>query len=715
MWQSKKEVQVYMSTLGSTLWKRAKKKIHREFNAVFWPFLNKDVEDNRFLKEYLEKPFSSFDELVKFYGDEKRKPWSGFPDLDTSRKSLERIFSSEAIERIIKDADDICAGNLFLLGFNFIKNGEICWHYDPWSQKTFPLKYWSKIGYNTYDVSAEHFGDFMFPNEVGKHQYFSILGVAYCMTKDEKYAICFVEHLLSWIKANPHGVGVNYLLTLTVAQRLVSWVIAFNFFKDSLVFKERSFSVFMKSLYRQINFLYENMTIHWRPTNNFILAECLAISLVTKYFKEIKGAKQLERLSLNIFLEEMDKQVYQDGVSFEQSLGYQRFVIEIVLLMLLLYREEEDVYNRILQKLSGLLESLMNLMQPDGTIPLIGDVSTERMVVLGKSEFLDVRPYLSVGAVLLGRSDMKALSERFHEETYWYVGEEGYNIYKNLDISEPSYASRGFYDGGYFVMRSGWSKKDSHCVIDCGYVGLGEFGHGGHGHNDTLNITLSSLGSNFIIDSGTYIYEGSRAWRDYFRSTRAHNAVVVDGEEMGILGPGLFQIRAQPKPILYAWETNSEYDFFDGAHTGYQRLKDPVFHRRQILFIKPRFWLFRDVLYGKERHSLELFFHFSPMKVERYGRGYIAGFSNGPFLYVASLSNSVKLMDKIKEGWVSYRYGEKLEAPILSLSAETDLPVRITTLLYPVRFMEDFDEEKAILDAQKALNDFGHLFERLMV
>ena len=51
----------------------------------------------------------------------------------------------------------------------------------------------------------------------------------------------------------------------------------------------------------------------------------------------------------------------------------------------------------------------------------------------------------------------------------------------------------------------------------------------GHGHCDGLSFELSWHGHPVFVNSGTGQYQGQL--RSYFRSTKAHNTVVIDGEE----------------------------------------------------------------------------------------------------------------------------------------------------------------------------------------
>ncbi len=50
-----------------------------------------------------------------------------------------------------------------------------------------------------------------------------------------------------------------------------------------------------------------------------------------------------------------------------------------------------------------------------------------------------------------------------------------------------------------------------------------------HAHADALSVEVRHDGVDILADPGTYCYHGEPAWRDYFRSTAAHNTLEVAG------------------------------------------------------------------------------------------------------------------------------------------------------------------------------------------
>ncbi|UCD17185.1 MAG: alginate lyase family protein [Candidatus Zixiibacteriota bacterium] len=90
----------------------------------------------------------------------------------------------------------------------------------------------------------------------------------------------------------------------------------------------------------------------------------------------------------------------------------------------------------------------------------------------------------------------------------------------------------GYPDSGFFIFAS----KRIHMTI-CAAPN-GQNGLGGHAHNDKLSFELNLDGEDIVVDPGTYLYTPLVDWRNRFRSVRAHNTVVVAGQEQNRWTPG---------------------------------------------------------------------------------------------------------------------------------------------------------------------------------
>jgi hypothetical protein len=336
-----------------------------------------------------------------------------------------------------------------------------------------------------------------------------------------------------------------------------------------------------------------------------------------------------------------------------------------------------------------MLDFLLALRRPDGTVPEIGDADGGWLLPLAGRRPLDVRGIFSTAAALFGRADYAWAAGGPAPETLWMLGPEGLDAFDALCPAPPSaHASRLFPQGGYAVMRDTWQADGHVLVLDAGPLSSPL---SGHGHADLLSIQCSVFGQPYLVDPGTYAYTADPEWREFFRGTAAHSTVLVDGETQAAPA-GAFRWTAYPRARLRQWISTDSVDFADAEHDAYHHLSDPVTHRRRVLFVKPRYWVLVDDLDGAAEHRLELRFQFGPAEV-KLGEELSARARVGPgSALVVRPFATVPLTAEVRRGerrpiagWVSPDYGQRRPAPVLIYSAAARLPVRIVTVLLPMR------------------------------
>lgn len=581
--------------------------------------------------------------------------FGGFGDLERAVAEL-RSRWPETAQRIVEQADRICAGHFDLLGFKNVSFGDpIDWHFEPFSGKRVPLLHWSKLDYLDAGVA----GDKKIVWELNRHQYFMKLGQAYRLTGDERYARAFVDQLEAWMQANPPKLGINWASSLEVSFRSISWLWALYFFKEAL--PAETMKRALKFLYLNARHLESYLSTYFSP-NTHLTGEALGLFYLGTLLPEFNEAKRWQELGARILIDQIPVHVQRDGVYFEQSSYYHRYTTDFYLHFLILSRANAiTLPPTVTNALTSLLDHLLYITRPDGTTPFFGDDDGGRLVMLDARAPNDFRPSLATGAALFSRGDYKFVAGEAAEELLWLLGVEGLRDYDSLEAHEPENTSRAFPDGGYFVMRDGWTRDSNYLLFDCGPHGALNCGHA---HADALSFELAANGRAVLVDPGTYTYTGSQELRDWFRSSQAHNTVTLDGVSSSVPA-GAFTWAAIAPCRLRNWITTAQYDFVSGEQSNLTR---------SILFIKGKYWIIQDTILWTKRHA-DIYFHFDS--------------SINPCLQDGVISDDLTIQclgdgDWSEENqWVSHCYGQKEPAKTFKFSAVLQDGESVYSFLFP--------------------------------
>ena len=598
---------------------------------------------------------------------------------------LERMLESS--EQIISTASSICRGRFDLLGYRGLNFGDpVDWHLDPVSGRRAPVVHWSLID----SLDPAEAGDTKVIWELNRHQWLLPLGQAYRLTDDERYAEAFAGYVQEWMQANPVGLGINWVSSLEVAFRLISWCWALTLFDGSRALSSDMFAAMLAGIDAHARHVERYLSLYFSP-NTHLTGEALGLFYAGVLFPELRLASRWETLGARILVEQCKRQILADGVYFEQSTCYQRYTAEIYLHFLILAsRNGVAVPETVGNRLQQLLDFLIAVRHPDGSMPQIGDADGGWVLPLMPRAPDDLRGVISVAAAFFGRPDYAWAAGGLTPEVLWLLGASGAKVFEALAPTPPPIApSRLFPCGGYAVMRSRWEQDANQLIFDVGPLGCPI--SGAHGHADLLSIQCSVFGEPYLVDSGTYCYTPHPEWRDYFRSTAAHSTVRVGGHEQAV-PTGTFKWQVRPRARLVHWISTETFDFAAAEHDAYASLQSAVRHRRRVLFIKPRYWMVVDDLEGISEHSVELTFQFAPLEVtlepdlwaRARGMGghalLIRPFATVPLDVRVCMGEAAPI-----RGWVSPNYGQRTPAPQLVYAASAPLPLRIVTLLFPVQ------------------------------
>ncbi len=580
------------------------------------------------------------------------------------------LTQTQPYDEVLSDAQDVIENKFEALGLGKVNLGEnIQWQRDFNSGKIWPLKRLSAA--ELLDIGRP--SDIKTVWEVNRFHQVWWLGKAYWATQSEDYTRKFGELIEDWMQKNPVGRGPNWSIAMEVAVRACNWIAGYYFFCNSKSLTEDFWLRFLKCLYAHGRYVESHLE-YARYNGNHLLADVVALLMMGTFFRSAPFGARWAEWGTAALQEEMQTQVYPDGVNYEKSIGYHRLVLELFYTAAMLcQRNKIPLDDSFMKRLEAMFEFVRAYTRPDGSAPAVGDADDARLFQFSaREDFNDHRHALSVGAILFERADFRSTTERFTQDALWLFGGEGFEKHQRLQSSGTPALSRDFPDSGYYVMCN----EHAHVFIDAGDIGMR--GRGGHGHNDTFSFEFWCDGSPLIVDSGTFTYSADVYVRNEFRRTQSHNTLVVDKTEIADF-TGLWSIRAdETHPRVLSWVPGAERSFLEAEHFAYLSLPSRIAHRRSFeLTQSPLSFMIIDTLQGSGSHLLESYLHFAPhVSIEMVStQKAIAKNENGR--YIVSVSRGEF---SVEETWYSRTYGVKERNKTLMISLNAILPadIRIT-------------------------------------
>jgi uncharacterized heparinase superfamily protein len=596
------------------------------------------------------------------------------------------------IYRAVVDADRLCRREMRLLNIDPVQLGaQIDWHRDPVTGRQ-----WERLFWSDYRLENDPAGrDAKIVLELNRHQHLPRLAKAYALTGEERYAAEAVVQLESWIAQNPPGMGINWHCSLEIGIRTISWLWTIFLLLPSNSFDETAARHVGDSLFAQLEHVHRYTSVFSSP-NTHLIGEATALFIAGLVFRGRKHAAIWLKQGANLLTQEAEKQILADGVYGELSSYYHSYALDFFLQALTLAEQNAFAFpESFAQKVCAMIQVLKHLTRPDGTIPLLGDDDGGCALQLAKQGYRCSREALCLGAILFRREDFKHQARGYTEEALWLLGKPGWESHQQVGDRPAEETSYYGLSGGYVSLRSGWGPKDAHLIFDCGGLGILT---GGHAHADALSVVLFAGGRELLADPGTFVYNGAPEWRKYFRSTRAHNTVVIDDCDQAEMG-GTFRwkrktsTQATYHPDRTVTGQGGCISYVEAEHDGYIRLpQGGVIHRRRVVNVASRYWIVVDDFRGAGHHTFDFHFHFGDDVdihiAEHSAAGLVMRADNAGFLFAIHATSPLEPEHFCGEtapvdGWLSRGYGEKHPGSALRARLRGAAPAGAIALLAP--------------------------------
>jgi len=552
-------------------------------------------------------------------------PWL-YERIDRTRQQqlsrnlvLHKVLDPQVFELRHEEVDGLLRHELTVLGKTIVFPDKVNWLAD------FQGGEWPSLLAHQYnrllarDFSMSEYrthGDIKRVWDLNKQHHFVDLAIAFKESQDPKYQAEIVDQFLDWNERFPYMHGIGWQQPLIVAQRAINWIICYNL----NAFPETVHIALAKSLFYHGKYMAENLEMSYTGNNsNHLIGDLAALNLIGLTLQKHDWA----RSSMKMLLDEIRKQIYPDGVDYEQSSGYHRYVLEFLTLVWHANKQQPPPLTDTISRMSNFLN---DIAWEDDSLPFLSDWDGAKVWVSNHHRPVELYRF--------GRKSRESVAYR---------------------------------NAGYYALKGG----PFHVVFDCGPIGMGGKQLATHGHSDLLSFTMGVKGHAFIVDPGSGTYTENQQVRNYLRSTAGHNTITVDNrDQCGLVGT--WAVEKQPRHRLTTWHPGEDLDIVCGEHDGYF----PIIHTREIqLFKRAAAELkIKDEILGSGNHSYQCYLHLSPeaqydvsgTTVELAVRGTRLAMHFDPRLEV-----------RIDKGWYSPDYGQWIEAPVLVFEGKSPLPARI--------------------------------------
>lgn len=469
--------------------------------------------------------------------------------------------------------------------------------------------------------------------EPARLQHIAILAI-YSLQSPESLDSSAVEEfardtILRWINDNPFLFGLHYISAMECGLRIP---VFFYLLKSDYDLAAHEYRLIIDAIYQHAWWISKRLSLY-SSVGNHIIAECVGLIFAGALFRKTRDGNQWLEKGFGILKRELDHQILEDGGPVEQSLNYHRFVLDLYWLSVD-FLEKNNLYdcNDIKPRLMRGEDFLDAFQHNGGNMPLIGDSDDGCAVAPG-------------------------------------IGPRRYKtnrIKREIEI---------FRHSGYTVINT---ENKVTVTFDHGPLGMPPLYN--HGHADALSITLSKEGRQILIDPGTYRYNGVPEWRRYFKGTSAHNTVTIDGMDQAVQETGFIWSHPYKVDLLNYSEQSDEL-FVEAVHNGYSRLKEPVWHKRSILFFRETNFIIKDSFTGRGVHDFELNYHVHPDATVSKSDDWWCIEKTETNLFVMLLGEDefsfVHGQGKPLLGWYSPSYGIKRKSGVLNC-IKTGVPGEIS-------------------------------------
>jgi len=374
-------------------------------------------------------------------------------------------------------------------------------------------------------------------------------------TKDNKnqYYDKYKFFITNWIDNNPFAYGDGWH-PYTISLRMTNWISTYQIFKDRIISDVDFYKSFKESIYLQYKYLQSN--IEKDVLGNHYFENIKALIAGSVFFEDTKVKEKFKKE----LLDQLKEQILEDGMHFELSPMYHKIILED-LIKVSYWLKDEEIYTDLITYIQKMIDVTYSFENNFGKTPAFNDSAD------GVSK------------------DFRCLLEVCN---------------RYFKLSPQSNSNTSLDKSGFYIIED----KDKKLIFDTGNICPSYLP--AHGHCDALSFELSTNRLPFIVNSGTYKYE-SGEWRDFFRSTKAHNTVSVSSQEQSQFW-GSFRVAKRIKKVRRKQFIYKNIHFYAGTYVSYTGAK----HKRFIGNLDKNAMIILDCVNAGSKDNIQSYLHFVP-------------------------------------------------------------------------------------------------------
>ena len=480
-----------------------------------------------------------------------------------------------------------------------------------------------------------------------------------------------IESLIAdWTAACPLGESHDAWHPFVVSERLVNWLFAIQLGAPSV---EAVPEEIWRSLAVQTIFVGRNLEAD--VGGNHLLKNLKAMSVASCVWRGA-AADRLRGRYVAAFDRELARQLLTDGCHYERSPMYHGLVLaDTIEVVFALRLGGYHVPESLASSVRLMASYLPTVTHPDGEIAQFNDSARgeaprpAQLDAAGYAALNEPRcAQLSVRHALM--SAAVTIPPRFRPSSVARTSTEDGGV-----VRVPALDGRGV-----LLMDVGRACPDELPA---------------HAHADFFSFELSIGRRRVIVDAGVGEYARG-PWRDYDRSTRAHNTLSVDDSDQ-IECWDSFRVARRGNVFDRVVVNGPFLNGISAWHDGYGRLADPVHVGRTLVALDDRAWLVIDDLRGTGDHTWESCLHAAPdVEVVRVGPDQACLTLDGQRLGLAWFGvQSVRMIQgqmSPLQGWHAAEFGRRVPVSVLTLKGHGAVPIRTGYVLAP-----DFDPGEVLI------------------